>query len=219
MVDRKSNKLLPIVLVAIIVIAAAAGYIFVGARNANKQAKTTPLTAEELSYFNGDKFFNGENMNIRNQFLSSLYDTPEKIDLFQLFYSGSGQEIYPTEAEKEALIARNGWDTAPDCGCDKISRATIDTLLTKNMGLTLADTDKIGLDKFTYLEKYDAYYHYHGDTNYRTVSFSKGERQGNIIRLFYTDTFMGDGDKVLTLREKNGEYLFVANQRKTDVKS
>ncbi|NLW91362.1 MAG: hypothetical protein GXY34_07150 [Syntrophomonadaceae bacterium] len=216
----KPNKLLLIVLVALILTGIAVGYFFMGARNTSNKAETTPLTAEELAYFNSDKFFNGEDMNLRNQFLSSLYDAPEKIDLLQLFYNGSGQEVYPTEAEKEAIMAQNDWKTAPDCGCDKISRADMDAVLTKYMGLTLADTDKIGLDKFTYLEKYDAYYHYHGDTNYRNqVTFSSGERKGNIIRLFYTDTFFGDGDKVLTLRENNGEYLFISNQRKADVRS
>lgn len=61
--------------------------------------------------------------------------------------------------------------------------------------------------------EYDAYYHFHGDTNYRTnISFFSGEREGNVIRLFYNDNFLGDGDKVLTLQEKNGGYLFVANQ-------
>jgi hypothetical protein len=66
------------------------------------------------------------------------------------------------------------------------------------------------------LKEYDAYYHYHGDTNYRMkITFSSGEREGNIIRLFYNDTFMaGGGDKVLTLREKEAVgYLFVSNQK------
>ena len=177
-------------------------------------AEITPLTSKELNYFNGNEFFNGETMNIHNQFLSSLYDAPEKIDLFQLFYCGSGQSEPPTEAEEAAVIAYNGWEAAPDCPCEKISRANMDAVLTKYMGLTLADTGEIGLEKFTYLKEYDAYYYYHGDTNYRgNITFSSGEREGDIIRLFYNDTFMADGDKVLTLREKDGGYLFVSNQK------
>jgi len=153
-------------------------------------------------------------MNIRNQFLSSLYNTPEKIDLYELFYCGSGHYAYPTEAEIAALIAQMGWNGAPECGCDKISRTDMDAVLKKYMGLTLADTDKTGLNKFAYLKQYDAYYHFHGDTNYRMkIYFSSGEREGDIIRLFYTDTFMADGNKVLTLRKTNGGYLFISNQK------
>jgi hypothetical protein len=88
----------------------------------------------------------------------------------------------------------------------------MESVLGKYIGLTLADTDKIGLENFTYLEEYDAYYYYHGDTNYRTnITFSGGEREGGIIRLFYDDVFFADGKKVLTLQEKDDSYLFVSN--------
>jgi hypothetical protein len=177
-------------------------------------AEITPLTSKELNYFNGNEFFNGETMNIRNQFLSSLYDTPAKIDLQQLFYCGSGQPEIPTEAEITALIAYNGWGAETACPLYKLSRANMDAVLLKYTGLTLEDTEKTGLNDFTYLKEYDAYYYYHGDTNYRgNITFSSGEREGDIIRLFYNDTFMADGDKVLTLREKDGGYLFVSNQK------
>jgi len=70
----------------------------------------------------------------------------------------------------------------------------------------------MGLENFTYLEEYDAYYYYHGDTNYRMeITFSSGEREGDIIRLFYDDVFFVDGEKMLTLREKGDSYLFVSN--------
>ena len=184
----------------------------------NESAKIAPLTEEELEYFNGDDFFNGEPINIRNQFLSSLYSTPENINLFELFYCGSGLEEALTETELAAVIAYNGWEQTPDCGCTKISRANMDAVLTEYMGLTLADTEKIGLENFTYLEEYDAYYFYHGDTNYRGMAtlFSSGEREGNTIRLFYSDQFMADGDKVLTLKAQGTGYLFVSNQKSDD---
>jgi len=90
----------------------------------------------------------------------------------------------------------------------------MDVVLTEYMGMTLADTEKIGLENFTYLEEYGAYYYYHGNTNYRmAISFSCGERESNIIRLFYDDQFMSDGEKVLTLREQAGSYLFVSNEK------
>lgn len=191
----------------------AVGCTYPGAGNTSQKTEIVPLTAQEIGYFNGDEFFNGENMNIRNQFLSSIYDTPQKINLFDLFYNGSGQGGYPSQVETAAVIVQNGWNAAPDCGCDKISRSEMDSILSLHTGITLAESEKIGLEKFTYLKEYDAYYHYHGDTNYRTkITFLSGERQGETIRLLYDDTFMADGYKVLTLQEQYGRYLIVSNQ-------
>lgn len=178
-------------------------------RSTSDGQEVTSLSEDELSYFNGDEFFNGDYyINVRNQFLSSLYDTPEEINLFELFYCGNGNSETFTDEENTIL----GVDDAP-CMCEKNSRVNMDAVLTEYMGLTLSDTEKIGLDGMTYLDEYDAYYHFHGDTNYRaSVTFFMGEREGDIIRLYYNDTFMGDGNKVLTLQEKDGSYLFVSNQ-------
>lgn len=213
MIAKKIKFIFLILLIMVIMACMAVGCTYPGAGNTSPKTEIFPLTAQELSYFNGNEFFNGENMNIRNQFLSSIYDTPEKINLFDLFYNGSGQRVYPSKAEIAAVIAQNGWSAAPDCGCDKISRAEMDSILSLHTGITLAESEQIGLEKFTYLKEYDAYYHYHGDTNYRTkITFLSGEREGGTIRLFYDDTFMADGYKVLTLREQYGKHLFVSNQ-------
>jgi len=213
-IAKKTGLMFIILLIAVYLASMAAGCSYQGPGNSSQKPGIVPLTAQELSYFNGNEFFNGENMNIRNQFLSSLYDTPEKINLFDLFYSGSGQRVYPSKAEMDAVIAQNGWNSAPDCGCDKIDRAEMDSILSTHTGITLAESEKIGLEKFTYLKEYDAYYHYHGDTNYRTkITFLGGERKGEIIRLFYDDSFMADGYKVLTLHNKDGRYLFMSNQK------
>ena len=230
---KKLKKLFLVFLVVIICIGIATGCIPGGDNNRNNSSKISlptvdggkdnnqnsgfeviPLTVEELKYFNGDEFFNGEHLNIRNQFISSFYDVPEKINLFELFYCGSGIEEIPTEEERNAVVVHNNWDMEPDCACIKVSRDNMDTVLMENMGLTLADTEKIELEYYTYLEQYDAYYLYHGDTNYRMdISFFDGEREGNIVRLFYDDEFMNEGEIVLTLREQDGTYLFVSNQR------
>lgn len=208
MISKRFKTLLGTMLAMILMMAFVSGCTITGKNN--KEIK--PLTDDELSYFNGDEFFNGDYLNIRNQFLSSIYESPEKIDVLQLFYCGSGIEEFPTEAEKKAIIAYNGWDTEPDCACTKISRSNMDAVLGKYMGLALSDTENKGLENFIYLEEYDAYYFYHGDTNYRAkIIFSGGEREGDTIRLFYDDVFFGDGEKVLTLKEKDGSYLFVSN--------
>jgi hypothetical protein len=212
-VNTKKMGIFPLLLVIIL----AFSMIVLVACDNQEQAEAAPLTDDELMYFNGDLFFNGDDFNIRNQFLSSLYSKPGEIDLFELFYIGSGIDERITEDELKAVMTENNMTgTIEDlpCPCEKSSLSNMDKILTEHMGITLADTNDVGLDGFTYLSEHDAYYHLHGDTNYRTnISFSSGEREGNVIRLFYNDTFFGDGDKVLTLQEEEGKYLFVANQK------
>lgn len=211
-VQTKRRVIFPLMLIIVL----ALSVIVLVACDNQEQAGPTPLTQDELMYFNGDSFFNGDDVNIRNQFLSSQYSKAREIDLFELFYIGSGINESITEEELKAVMVKNnmtGTIEAIPCPCEKNSRLNIDEILTDYMGISLAETNEVGLDGFTYLSEYDAYYHFHGDTNYRTkIEFSGGEREDNLVRLFYNDTFLGDGDKVLTLQEENGEYLFVANE-------
>lgn len=188
----------------------------------NKEETPSPLTAEELAYFNGTAFFNKiyvnnciDSINIRNQFISSYYEDAKDIDLFELFYLGSGIEEIVSDEELLAVSIATGWgDNIDDlpCYCQKVSVANMDAILQENMGLSLADTHQVGLDKFIYLADYKAYYDFHGDTNYCSeISFSSGQRQGDLIFLTYPDEVVGKSDHILTLREKDGGYLFVSN--------
>jgi len=183
----------------------------------HKNPKCKPLTAEELAFFNGDEFFNGAGLNIRNQFLSSLYSSPEDIDLYRLFYYGSGLDKNPiTDDEKIAVINQNGWNREPQGQCEKNSLMEIDDVLKRNIGLTLANTKHKGLNNLTFPEQYNAYYHYRDDTNYRrSVFFYTGIMMGNLVRLFYNDEFYGDGEKILTLKKlDDGFFNFVSNEMK-----
>lgn len=192
--------------------------------DSSEDVQLVPLTDKELAYFNGTEFFNKEylnnvvdSINIHNQFLSSLYDKPEDIDLFELFYCGSETAEPVTDEETSAAAEAGGMSGAVDFvpPPDKISTENMNEVLLKNTGLTVDQTNKVGLEELIYLEQYDAYYHFHGDTNYRmNVEFSSGERQGDLIRLTYEDTFMADGEKIITLREQDGKYLFVSNEKK-----
>jgi hypothetical protein len=116
MIAKKPNVLLGTILAMFLIMAFVSGCTYTG----KSHETITALNDEELSYFNGDEFFNGEYLNIRNQFLSSTYERPEKIDMLQLFYCGSGIEEFSTEEERAAVFAYNKWDMEPDCACMKI---------------------------------------------------------------------------------------------------
>ena len=176
-----------------------------------------PISAAELRYFN-EQFFNGEYMNIHNQFLSSVYETPADIDLFELAYCGIpneyGRDSGKPQADEATVLERVYGGSWPDCPTYEINTATLDAFLTDTMGLTLAETNQAGMDNFTYLPEYDTYYWCHGDTNYRTeVAISVGAREGDLLHLYYEDTFFRFNDWMcVTLREtESGRYQFVSN--------
>lgn len=184
--------------------------------NDDVESRIEVLSADELEFFNGDAFFNGEDFNIRNQLLSSVYDGPEAIDLFGLFYAGSGLEETITDEELLSVMAASGISGTINqlpSPCEKNSLNNMNAILLEHMDITVEESSKIGLENMIYLESYDAYYYFHGDTNYRSViTFNRGEREGDQIRLFYDDGFFGDGAKVLTLMESDGRYKFKSNQ-------
>ena len=173
----------------------------------------TPLTQDEISWFN-DEFFNGEYINIHNQFLFSVYDKPQDIDLFELFYCGTpdNQDSFPSQEEKDKVVAEEGLSEEPDCMCQKNTTADIDAVPQENMGITLDETNKVGLDRFTYLPEYDAYYYFHGDTNYLGCFMKSGfrDKDGNVY--LYYETLTGYQNERELLLKKNGDgYLFYSN--------
>lgn len=178
-----------------------------------------PLTGEELAFFN-TQFFNSQTTNefggvqptLHNQFLTCLYAGPQDINLFDLFYNGAGTWEAPSQAELEQLgvLAEDGSQICPTY---KLTTAAMDAFLLENTGLTLAQTNKVDLDAFDYLPGYDAYYLTKGDTNYRSVTFTGGERKGSYIRLYWKDFYYGgETNECVTLLDRgDGQYWFVSH--------
>ena len=179
---------------------------------------TRPLTGEELAFFNTE-FFNHDTdvdgvvrANPHNQFLTCLYNVPQEINLYDLFYDGGGVREAPSQEELEQLgvLAEDG---SQICPTDKFTRADMDAFLLENTGLTLAQTNQVDLDAFDYLPEYDAYYHTHGDTNYRSVTFTSGQRRGDYIQLYWKDFYYGgESNECVTLLDRgDGQYWFVSH--------
>lgn len=198
---------------ALALVAGVCAVTFTGAKSEEPRA----LTGDELAYFN-EEFFNNDTvdnvvgLNIHNQFLTSLYERPEDIDLFELFYCGTGLSGSMSDEELRLVYG----DTLPDCARYKATTADMDGILEEYMGLTVAETSGVGLENFTYLPDYDAYYWAHGDTNYfHSVQVTAGERVGNTIRLYYPDTSARYDSAWLCVTleaQDDGSYWFVSNQ-------
>lgn len=199
---------------ALVLAAVTCAATFTAPAGAEDDGSGAPLTGAELTYF-AEEWFNGDDFNIRNQFLNSLYDRPEDIDLYNLFYCGSG---LPETISDQELAEEGNWaaDGELICPLEKNSRANMDAVLTQYAGLTVEETNQVGLEGFSYREEYDAWYHAHGDTNYYPqVDITAGRRQGDLIHLYYRETFRPDrGDwGCVTLRDLgDGNYWFVSNQ-------
>ncbi|MBQ9535485.1 MAG: hypothetical protein IJU78_06560, partial [Clostridia bacterium] len=193
------------VLPAALLLAGACALTFTAA----KQPETCPLTAEELKYFS-ESFFSSlkDGINLRNQFLGVLYEKPEDIDLFELFYVGTGTyNVVLPEDPEYPLVGTEICDTT------RMPTAELDAAFYAATGVHIEQTKKKGLDNFRYLPEYDAYYHTHGDTNYfGCVEIAAGMREGKQVRLWYFDAFRGGGWKCVTLRETaEGGWHFVSN--------
>ena len=194
-----------------------------------------PLTQGELDVFNNE-VFNGDGFNIRNQFLYLAAESPEdykQIDLYRLFYNGTGKPMEVTEAERQAVIDADWNGEDPGIDLIKCPAREMDEILRENLGLSLEETEQRGLNRFTYLPDYDAYYSFHGDTNYPgETAFLAGERKNGNILLYYQSGFMAqgggwpvkiseDGEIIpaedyatacVTLEEQeNGRYRFLSN--------
>lgn len=187
-----------------------------------------PLTTEELQIFN-NKVFNGDGFNMRNQFLFLAVEAPKdykQIDLFTLFYNGTGEPVEVTEEERRAVSDMGYGGGDPEVDLIKCPRDQMDAVLEEYLGLSLDETDQWGLDQFTYLEEYDAYYDFHGDTNYPgEVTFTSGEWKDGKVLLYYEGSgfpglssghgemnMVSSGPACVTLEpQADGGYHFLSN--------
>ena len=101
------------------------------------------------------------------QALTSTYDDPRDVDLYQMFYNGGSR--HPTQEEYDYvqyLLDYPGTDVMV------ISPQEMDEALTEVFGLTLEETHKNNLAQFIYREETDCYYLCHGDTNVMSVDIT-----------------------------------------------
>lgn len=176
------------------------------------------LSGEELRWFN-EQFFNNVNpavssvYNIRNQFANPaiLYDKPEDIDLYELFYCEGRYDL--TSEEFRAAFDMDEAD-AP-CPAYIMTVGEMDESLKRHTGLTLEQTNRVGLENFVYLEEYDAYYWMHGDTNYcGELDFTSGTRENGVVKLYHNSNFAGSSWYCVTLKaQEDGSYWFLSNQK------
>lgn len=153
-------------------------------------------------------------------FLLSAYERPEDIDLEQVFYSGAG---YPREELSEKELKRYLRKISQEelhTGVTKLTEDQIEDLLARKAGISLEDSTR-PLEHWTYMDRYKAYYHQHGDTNQRKVRCTDGWQQGDTLVIHYQpETWAGEKEEKtayyrptyeVVLRASGKDYLFCSN--------
>lgn len=169
------------------------------------------LSDAELQMLNTE-FFNSGTDNMNNMLLTSEYDRPEEVDLFQTFYGGIGGAAGCVCTEETALLTALDSQT-PYLDIVKITAGEMDGFLSEKLGVGLEETQKKGLENFYYLEQYDSYYLVKGDTNFDWCAVTAGSCQpdGTLV-LEYTKANEG-GRWIATLQKTDSGYQFVSNVR------
>lgn len=180
----------------------------------------TPLSAEELSWFNEtfypivyDKQGNPISVNPVSGLFSSYYDDVRNMDFeeFMRYFPGDGS--FASDAEFEALKTVEAWlfdwvETRGDMPVPihKYQARIVDTVLKENAGITTADLDTSDV---AYLADYDAFYNYTSDFGPGMFTCTRGEVDGDIVRLYEE---FETGTDMLTLRKVGNNYQIVAHQ-------
>ena len=180
-----------------------------------------PLSIEELSWFNEtfyplvyDKQGNPISVNSVSGFFSSYYDDVRNMDFeeFMRYFPEDGS--FASDAEFEALKTVEAWpfdwvETRDDMPVPihKYQARIVDMVLKENAGITTAD---LNTSDVAYLADYDAFYNYTSDFGPGMFTCTRGEVDGDIVRLYEE---FETGTDMLTLRKVGNNYMIVAHQR------
>ena len=175
----------------------------------------TELNIETLSEERLTEIETMLNAEENNGFVSmNEYTCPEEVSLFDALYSGAGIGVgsweWSEEEQNDYLVAAE-WEEWYISAL-RFKREDVEALLQKKLGISLADLTK-DIDML-YVEKYDAYYHAHSDTQYQPVEVLSGWLEGGEGGLYIIDYKIGwgDGKGRVTLRSTKDGYQFVSNK-------
>ena len=129
---------------------------------------TGNFTFDDIAYFQRmftqplfDQQFNSAPINYYNRVLCCKFSNPEQINLEYLFYESDD----PQFSDSEMALLKENPKIEFALSVSRTSRETMDKVLRGLFGITLEETEGIGLDNLVYLEATDSYYNCHGSTN------------------------------------------------------
>lgn len=192
------------------------------------------LTRDELAQF--QVMFedtHGRDRPFLPMFLSSQYEGPEDINLGWLFREGVPNQE-PNSTSWGYSISTEEWDALAvaldqeqlqwflEADVSKTPRLVMEDLLHRYLGLSLAETSQVGLDRLLYLQEYDAYYSAARDTAMVMPHFTAGtwQESGGVELVYHSklECFRNHCEDpeetyLLTLTPWEEDWHFVSNLR------
>ncbi|MGM9640358.1 MAG: hypothetical protein ACI3V3_03230, partial [Faecousia sp.] len=152
-----------------------------------------------------------------SQALTSAFQTPEEINLKELFYRGI-LETDEVLSEEERTYLESVWSEF-ECQLDitRIPTARMEEVLQQYLGLSLEDTAGVGLEDLTYWEDADCYYLSHGDTNaIQILVHSAYIQPDGTIQMYYCNgNFVREAEaepeRMAVLQPTDDGYLILSN--------
>ncbi|MFB0921462.1 MAG: hypothetical protein QMB62_11380 [Oscillospiraceae bacterium] len=147
------------------------------AQDTNQNTEPSTKTASypsKLSETDVGDFENALNDESNYGFLLSDYDDIRDVDMYQVFYLGAGLPAPADFAEIRAADEATFTNGTPDCDSTILTAKQISDFLLLKTGYTLADMSSSF--NWDYVPDYDAYVHWHGDTNKLTINCTGGRQ-------------------------------------------
>ena len=169
----------------------------------------TLLTEDELAYYQQlfSYHFNGYeegSLEWYNIVLFVEFDCPENVDWYMFFLNGTNRNAYAPLSDAEAAFVEAG-GFPMDKDVRRLPAAEMDSIAMQYLGLTIAESNQVGLDGMLYYPDTDCYYAYGGGTILMDgfVIHSGAVLEDGTIRLYYNDDIYGE--RVITLKSRMSE--------------
>lgn len=168
---------------------------------------------ETLFYQEGT--WNGPvDVNYYNRILWCDFTSPEQVDLQMIFFDQDLDENWELTAEEESFLRQQGLDHwfHEEVPVKRVSAEKVNTVLEQCFGLTLEETDLVGMDSFVYFADTDCYYWWNGSHGACHFEISKAIRQpDDTITVEYQIHDANDWKKVITLEKTESGYRVLSN--------
>lgn len=147
-----------------------------------------------------------------NDALTSEYETAADVNLFYLFYDGFKDESQTPTGEEERLLDGKLGPHWKELDLIRLPTDKMNAVLQEMFGITLEQTNQVGLDQLVYLEETDCYYHAVSGSHYADITVNRVEhREDGTILVHYTRNGYPAASMAVALKPNGDQYQILSN--------
>lgn len=147
-----------------------------------------------------------------NDALTSEYETAADVNLFYLFYDGFKDESQTPTGEEERLLDSKLGPHWKELDLIRLPTDKMNAVLQEMFGITLEQTNQVGLDQLVYLEETDCYYHAVSGSHYADITVNRVEhREDGTILVYYTRNGYPAASMAVALKPNGDQYQILSN--------